>query len=152
MDGLRAADYLAALPGSETSGAGQGGEFEGEIAFYLPGPVGDGFDTRHRGNRATHFAGGSLKCPLPKANETLSVELWFWNGMPYEVRDVAGDLLTLSAENESATQELIVLSLAGRGEQAGKLRLAVVGDKPLAPGEERHASFRTVARLAWHVS
>jgi putative membrane-bound dehydrogenase-like protein len=64
--------------------------YEDGIAFYLPGPRGNGLDQQPRGNRAAHFAGGRVTARVPKLGETYSVECWVWNGFPNSDRAVTG--------------------------------------------------------------
>jgi len=64
--------------------------YEDGIAFYLPGPRGNGLDQQPRGNRAAHFAGGRVTAKVPKLGETYSVECWVWNGFPNSDRAVTG--------------------------------------------------------------
>ena len=81
FDGPRALD----VSGTDTHGL-----YEDGVAFYLRGPDGAGFRGEGRLNRAAHFAGGRMRASLPKLGETYSVELWFWNGLPSDVRSVIG--------------------------------------------------------------
>jgi len=64
--------------------------YEDGIAFYLPGPRGNGLNQQPRGNRAAHFAGGRVAAKVPKLGETYSVECWVWNGFPNSDRAVTG--------------------------------------------------------------
>lgn len=134
MTGDKAADAMvsqnALTATGGQGGAGIPGQIEGNVAFYLPGLTGNGFDTKDRGNRAIHFAGGSVKCKLPELGESQSVELWFWNGIPTDLREVTGDLVTLSSGEPGAPADNVILSLAGKGEHAGKLQFTVAGEKP----------------------
>lgn len=60
-------------------------QFEPGIAWYLEGPPLDS-----RGNQCNHFAGGRMKANVKELGPTYSVEFWFWNGFPTNVRDVTG--------------------------------------------------------------
>src|SRR5262249_29212728 len=73
------------------------GEYERGIAFYLEGPTATGFsaDSIHR---AAHFAGGRLRAKLPGLGSTYSVSLWFWNGLPNDVRPVTGCLFSRGSD------------------------------------------------------
>ncbi len=64
--------------------------YEDGIAFYLPGPQGNGLNQPPRGNRAAHFAGGRVAANVPRLGETYSVECWVWNGFPNSDRAVTG--------------------------------------------------------------
>ena len=48
-----------------------------------------------------HFAGGHLDAELPDLKDDYSIELWFWNGMPSEMRSVTGTLVTLGTEKDA---------------------------------------------------
>jgi putative membrane-bound dehydrogenase-like protein len=45
-------------------------------------------------NRSSHVAGGRLRTPLPESGTTCSAELWFWNGLPDDIRPVTGYLFS----------------------------------------------------------
>ena len=64
--------------------------YEDGIAFYLPGPKGDGLNQQPRGNRAAHFAGGRVAATVPQLGNVYSVECWVWNGFPNSERAVTG--------------------------------------------------------------
>ncbi len=64
--------------------------YEDGIAFYLPGPRGNGLNQQPRGNRAAHFAGGRITVKVAKLGEAYSVECWVWNGFPNSDRAVTG--------------------------------------------------------------
>ena len=66
------------------------GVYEGGVAFYLPGPAGEGLDAGQRGNRAAHFVGGRVKTAPDNVGKTYSLELWFWNGLPNDARPITG--------------------------------------------------------------
>ena len=59
-----------------------------------------------RGNRAVHFAGGHLHASLDDLDDEYSVSLWFWNGLPADVRQVTG---TLFARGDSSEQEALII-------------------------------------------
>lgn len=65
------------------------GSYEDGIAFYLNGPS-PNFSARKTINRAPHFAGGRMSANVGDLGDTYSVELWFWNGLPNEVRGITG--------------------------------------------------------------
>ena len=73
---------------------GRHGRYEDGVAFYLAGPAGAGLTVKGRINRAAHFAGGRMAADLKALGETCTVELWFWNGMPSDVRPVTGYLFS----------------------------------------------------------
>lgn len=74
---------------------------EAGLAFYLPGPRGDGFEQQPRGNRAVHFAGGRVIANLPQLADTYSVECWVWNGFPNSDRAVTGYFFSRGPDGDS---------------------------------------------------
>jgi len=76
--------------------------YEGGIALFLPGPSSAGLSAGKMINRAAHFAGGVLKAKLDETVDTYSVELWFWNGLPADVRPITGHLLSRGSERADA--------------------------------------------------
>ena len=64
--------------------------YEDGIAFYLPGPRGNGLNQQPRGNRAAHFAGGRVAAKVSGLGNVYSVECWVWNGYPNNERAVTG--------------------------------------------------------------
>jgi putative membrane-bound dehydrogenase-like protein len=84
-DGAAGQQYLAA----DTIG-NHHAFYEDGIAFYLPGPRGNGLNQEPRGNRAAHFAGGRVVTNLPDLCSTYSFECWVWNGLPNDARAVTG--------------------------------------------------------------
>jgi hypothetical protein len=91
--------------------------YEDGVVFYLDGPASPTFSGAQADNRAPHFAGGRMVAPLPHPGEQVSVELWFWNGLPARIRGVTGylfdwgDRLAIGGTNEAAG--CLVLSSAG---------------------------------------
>ncbi len=77
------------------------------VVFYLEGPPGPGFSGPGTINRAPHFAGGRIEARLPALGSSYSVELWFWNGLPNEARDVTGVLFWIGA-NGAETEMLAI--------------------------------------------
>lgn len=75
--------------------------YEDGIAFYLPGPRGNGLDQQPRGNRAAHFAGGRVTAKVPKLGESYSVECWVWNGFPNSDRAVTGYFFSRGPEGDA---------------------------------------------------
>jgi len=74
---------------------------EAGIAFYLPGPRGEGFEQQPRGNRAVHFAGGRVVANVPQLGDTYSVECWVWNGFPNSDRAVTGYFFSRGPDGDS---------------------------------------------------
>ena len=91
-------DDIEGTTALDSSDHGRHASYEGGVAFYLPGPDGSGLSRGASINRSVHFAGGRLKSRLDNAPQTSTIELWFWNGLPNDVRPVTGVLLSLGAE------------------------------------------------------
>ena len=78
----------------DASGRRQHGLYEDGVAFYLEGPESAGFCGEVRAKRAAHFAGGRMNRALESLGRTYSVQMWFWNGMPNDLRPVTGYLVS----------------------------------------------------------
>ncbi|NOZ39904.1 MAG: hypothetical protein GXP24_06730 [Planctomycetes bacterium] len=99
------------------------GTFEPGVVRYLPGPAGAGITAGLRGNRAAHFAGGRMRATCQGLGETYSVECWFWNGFPTEVRAVTGYFFSRGKEGDTlaAGDHLGIGGTHQDGKAAGKL-------------------------------
>lgn len=93
------------------------GRYETGVVFGLEGPVPRRFDGQAAVNRAAHFAGGRVTAPLPPLGDRYSVELWFWNGFPADVRDWTGTFFTLT----SGGMPVDALAFGGKKGTAGAL-------------------------------
>lgn len=80
----------------------QQGVYEPGVARYLPGPQGTGISTGLRGNRAAHFTGGRMKSEGQDLGDAYSVECWFWNGLPDDVRTVTGYFFSRGKDGDAA--------------------------------------------------
>ncbi len=98
------------------------GTFEPGVARYLPGPQGAGISTGLRGNRAAHFAGGRMKSVVQKLGDTYSVECWFWNGFPEDVRPVTAYFFSRGKEGDAtAAGDHLGIGGTSSSESQGKL-------------------------------
>jgi len=75
--------------------------YEDGIAFYLPGPKGNGLNQQPRGNRAAHFAGGRVAAKVSGLGNVYSVECWVWNGFPNNERAVTGYFFSRGPEGDA---------------------------------------------------
>lgn len=121
------------------------GIYETGVVFYLQGPRSERFCGQDEANRSAHFAGGRVRTHLPEPGDAWSVELWFWNGMPREAREVTGWLFSRGREHAfgGAGAHLGLDGTAGKpgcvvfstGEQGTRL----VGDTPVERWMWHHA-------------
>ena len=74
----------------DSTGNATHASYEGGVAFLPARTELAGFSAGKSINRAVHFAGGRLKAKLDGIGETYSVELWFWNGLPNDLRPITG--------------------------------------------------------------
>jgi hypothetical protein len=104
----------------DASGHDRHGVYEDGVAFYLDGAPGAGAAAAGRTNRAAHFAGGRMKAVLPNLGSTYSIEFWFWNGIPSNIRPVTGYLFSRGKEGiKGAPGEH--LGIGGTNAATGKL-------------------------------
>ncbi len=109
--------------------------FEEGVAVYLPGadsrvghqipkpPEANAF-SGPRINRAAHFAGGRVKAKV-SLGDRYAIELWFWNGLPNDVREITGHLLSRGSDHdELAHGEHVGIGGSSSPDVAGKLFLS----------------------------
>jgi putative membrane-bound dehydrogenase-like protein len=111
--------------------------------MYLPGPGAAGLSTGLRGNRAVHFAGGHMRSSLDDLRQEYTVSIWFWNGLPHDVRPIAG---TLFMRSKADAQEILLVGGNADLTSQGKLVLRCGGKKfvgltPLRTKFWHHASI-----------
>jgi hypothetical protein len=134
---------MAELNGStarDASGHGNDAAYEGSLAYYLPGPQSDAFSDKDV-NRAVHFAGGGMTARVGGLTDTYSVEFWFWNAIPNDIREIAGTLFFHRGDP---------LEIDGtRGPNAGRLVWGdLIGETVIAPRTWNHiAVVRDVASI-----
>ncbi len=125
--------------------------YEPGVAFYLPGPRGNGLQQAPRGNRAVQFAGGRLHAQVPNLPQNYSFECWVWNGYPNSDRAVTGYFFSRGAAgNAKAPGDHLGIggNYAGKGWD-GKLLLfngndrdeAMAGRTILSPRTWHHVAF-----------
>jgi hypothetical protein len=93
-------DELGGSQAADRSDPATPATYELGIAFFLEGPQSPGFCGPQAVNRAAHFAGGRLKAQLPSIEDTYSVELWLWNGLPADARPVTGYILSRGEDGD----------------------------------------------------
>jgi len=97
------------------------GVYEKGVAFYLPG-VTDLSDAE-TDYRSAHFAGGRMIAEEIGLGETYSVELWFWNELPFDARPVTGYFFSIGkpGDETAAGGHLGIGGTHGNSLTAGKL-------------------------------
>ena len=76
------------------------GSYEPGVAFFLDGVPSTAFCSKDQRHRAAHFAGGRMQASVPELGNSYSVEMWFWNGLPADVRAVTGYLFSRGADGD----------------------------------------------------
>jgi len=105
---------------ADSSGNHLDGEYDGNVAHYLPGPTGKGMHAGDATSRAAHFASGRLHARVPGIGHTYSAEFWFWNGLPYEARRINAYLFSRTADGKNVKSG-DCLGIGGVGLAAGEL-------------------------------
>jgi len=118
---------------------------DGRFGHRTPQPTGHEAFSNEQIHRAVHFAGGRLRAELP-LTETYSVEFWFWNGFPADVRPVTGYLYSRGPDaNPSAVGEHLGIGGTHRSDLAGRLFLFNGNDR-----QDILGGRTTLALHAWH--
>ena len=89
---------IAGQTAEDVSGGGHHGRYEDLVAFYLEGPEAPGLRGESQAARAAHFAGGRLVAPMENLGDSYSVQMWFWNGLPNDLRAVTGYIFSRSPD------------------------------------------------------
>ncbi len=84
----------------DSSGNGRQASYEGGVAFFLPGPDSPRLAAGSAISRAVHLAGGRVMAKLNGMEETYTIELWFWNGFPNELRPITGFIVSRAFNGE----------------------------------------------------
>jgi len=113
---------------------------DGRMGHQPPKPPAPNAFSGEEINRAAHFAGGRMRGKVPLGGD-YSVELWFWNGLPADAREVAG--WVFSAGNAS-TGDALGIGGTRHPEAAGKLVVSSGG------GDSALAGRTKLALRAWH--
>ena len=81
MDGTLAEDI---------SGAGNHGQLEAGYCFYLDGPERGDLRCGGEQTRAIQFVDGRMKATIDDLADDYTVEFFFWNGLPNDLRPITG--------------------------------------------------------------
>ena len=77
---------------ADSSGHHIDAHYDGDVAYFLPGPPGRGMSADGQSSRSVHLVGGIVRAEVPNLNKNYSVEFWFWNGMPNDARLITASL------------------------------------------------------------
>lgn len=106
----------------DATGAHRHAAYEPGVARWLEGPMSPAFSGTGAINRCPHFAGRRLSATLKSLGANYSISLWFWNGLPADVREKTGILFARDGEQ---------LGLTGTAAMPGRLFFAISGQPPL---------------------
>ncbi len=138
-------------PQARNAANGQGlGEFETQIAYYMPGPRSPAFPGFEADNHAPHFVGQRLVARVPDLGPSYTVEFWFYNCMPTDARPETGYLFSRGPADvaEAAGDHL---AIGGQESWPGKLVVHVSGAPPTKlPGTTDVPLRNWVPRQSWH--
>jgi len=125
------------------------GRFETQIGYYMPGPQSPAFPGHEADNRATHFVGQRLAGRVPGLGRNYTVELWFYNCMPTDAREVTGYLFSRGPAGAVATGEH--LAIGGKQCAPGKLIFHAGSDPAKAlVGTTEVRQRNWVPQESWH--
>jgi hypothetical protein len=126
----------------DATGRERRGHLERGYALYLDGPESPSTGTTEKStrpqNHAVYLAGGRITIQGRIPTTHSSVVLWFWNGLPADLRPMTGILLE---RGKSAVQVGI------GGTQSGRGRLFVKGEDLAAPSK---TGSTEVGTKTWH--
>jgi hypothetical protein len=120
-------DELQGRYAVDASGNSNTAIYEDGVAFYLQGPVRPGMSAQEGMCRCVHFAGGRMKAKLPQINDRYSVEMWVWNGLGADVRELAGFFFSRGPDGtgKAGLDHLGIGGLFGGSIAEGKLIFSV---------------------------
>lgn len=121
------------------------GTYESGVARWLDGPSSPAFSGAGKINRCAHFAGGRVRATLKELKDRYTVELWFWNGLPNNLRPITGQLFARGGES---------LAIGGTGGAPGRLVFGTLtGRTTIAPRTWNHlALVRDGTRMAVYLN
>jgi putative membrane-bound dehydrogenase-like protein len=122
LDGVRAVDV---------TGHANHGRYSPAMIYHLDGVPSHAF-ANGQNNRAVYLAGGQIRADLPGLGDSYSVQLWFWNGLPFDAREVTGTILST---------EFGDLSIGGTSRSPGCL---IIGDRAAATPLEPKTWYQLV--------
>jgi hypothetical protein len=133
---------------ADSSKNGRNASYEGGAALSLPGVTLARSSSGKSINRAAHFAGGWLKAAIDGMGETYTVELWFWNGLPSDIRPITGHLLSFGVRGANGPAVADV-GIGGTSTSPGHIFFSsanatarvLTGETNIAPQTWHHLAF-----------
>ncbi len=117
----------------DSSGNGRHATSTMRVAFHLRGPGSRAFSLQ-RVNRCVHLAGGHVVAKGLSASGDRSLEMWFWNGLPGNAREVPGTLFRHGGDELRIER--------GGDSRSGRLAFGDHrGATPIAPKTWNHVVF-----------
>jgi hypothetical protein len=105
---------------ADSSGHRIDAHYDGDVAYFLPGPPGKGMSADGQSSRAVHLAGGMIRAEIPNPGQSYSVDFWFWNGMPNDARITTAHLCKCASKSGSG-YNCDNLTIAGKSSHQGCL-------------------------------
>jgi hypothetical protein len=136
-------DDIQGPTATDATGHGHEANYEGGVAFFLPGPELPGLTAGSTASRAVHLAGGRARAKLDGMQNTYTLELWFWNGLPNQIRPITGVIVSraIAGRNSGEGDQL---AIGGTQAAAGRFVLTESpASKPLFGKTE-------IAPRTWH--
>jgi hypothetical protein len=141
-------DDIDAQSAVDSSKNGRSASYQGGVALYLPGAALGRSRAGGSINRAVHFAGGQLQAAIDGIGDSYTVELWFWNGLPVNVRPITG-LLFSCGDAQANGPSGAELGIGGTSIGGGRLyfssgrtaRKTLVGETKIAPETWHHVAL-----------
>ena len=130
----------------DTSGRNCDAAYEPAVAYFLEGPLSDGFCTEGETNRAAHFAGGRLQSRIGGLGDKYSISLWIWNGMPDDAREVSGWMFSRGHDHRLGPHD-DHLGIGGTAGNPGKL---IFLHGPDTEGTKPVAGRTEIKRWTWN--
>jgi hypothetical protein len=107
----------------DASGDENRAAYEDGVVFYLGGPAKPGLSDGEEACRAAHFAGGRMKAQLAAVKGQYAIEMWMWNGLPADARDIAGFLFARGStgKEQAGCDQLAIGGLSENSLGKGRL-------------------------------
>ncbi len=129
---------------ADVSGHSRHGSYEGGVAFHLDGPVFEPQPSNGPLNPAPHFAGGHMTASVKGIKDRYTLEMWFCNCMPADVRATTGHLVC-RRENGTDGNVVELLSIGGTASMPGRLVFRGGG-----PGSQAIAGTTEIKPRTWN--